>query len=153
MKYKYQNKIITNDQRAVGWYVHRKLYSNPYLFEDESIKVINQLENLNKIKAELEEKDLNFKNPYLVVKEIRDETHRRKYLFHPSEVNITENQPALPSGFENNDENTDSSLVSRDDLFKFLIFKKFCQILLDTLLSLTKNLIFHRCYTNLEIKK
>ena len=152
-KYKYQNKIITNDQRAVGWYVHRKLYSNPYLFEDESIKVINQLENLNKIKAELEEKDLNFKNPYLVVKEIRDETHRRKYLFHPSEVNITENQPALPSGFENNDENTDSSLVSRDDLFKFLIFKKFCQILLDTPLELDQEFNISQMLYQLRNKK
>ena len=26
-KYKYQNKIITNDQRAVGWYAHRKFFS------------------------------------------------------------------------------------------------------------------------------
>ncbi len=121
-KYKYQNKIITNSQRAVGWYAHSKLYSNPYLFEEESVKVINQLQKLNTIE----------KNPYLVIKEISDETHRRKYLFHPSKVNITENQPGLSSGFESDDENTDASLVSKVDLFKFLIFKKFCQILLDT---------------------
>lgn len=151
-KYKYQNKIITNDQRAVGWYVHRKLYSNPYLFEDESINVINQLEKLNKIKAELEKKDLNFKHPYLVIKEIRDETHRRKYLFHPSGVNITEIQP-LPSGFENNDENTDSSLVSRDDLFKFLIFKKFCQILLDTPVELDQEFNISQMLYQLRNKK
>tara|TARA_X000000950_G_scaffold36863_1_gene39347 strand:+ start:1928 stop:5164 length:3237 start_codon:yes stop_codon:yes gene_type:complete len=152
-KYKYQNKIITNDQRTVGWYVHRKLYSNPYLFEEESIKVINQLEKLNKIEVELKEKELDFKNPYLVIKDMRGDTHRRKYLFHPSEVNITENQPALPSGFENNDENTDSSLVSREDLFKFLIFKKFCEILLDTPVELDQEFSISQMLYQLRNKK
>ncbi len=142
-KYKYQNKIITNDQRAVGWYAHRKLYSKPYLFEKESVKVLNQLENLNTIE----------KNPYLVIKEIRDKTHRRKYLFHPSEVNITENQPGLSSGFENDDDNTDSSLVSRIDLFKFLIFKKFCQILLDTPVELDQEFKISQMLYQIRNKK
>ena len=142
-KYKYQNKIITNDQRAVGWYAHKKLHSNPYLFEEESVKVINQLNKLSTVE----------KNPYLVIKEIRDETHKRKYLFHPSEVNITENQPGLSSGFENDDENTDSSLVSRVDLFKFLIFKKFCQILLDTPLELDQEFNISQMLYQIRNKK
>ena len=59
----------------------------------------------------------------------------------------------MPSGFENNDENTDSSLVSRDDLFKFLIFKKFCQILLDTPLELDQEFNISQMLYQLRNKK
>jgi len=143
-KYKFQNnKIITNSQRAVGWFINRKIYGNSHLSEKEGLKILNHLQKLNEIE----------KNPYFVIKEIKNNTHRRKYLFHPSEVNITENIPSLPSGFENIDPNLDSSLVSREDSFKFLIFKKFCQILLDTPLDLDQEFQISQMLYQLRNKK
>ena len=77
------------------------------IFEKESVKVLNQLENLNTIE----------KNPYLVIKEIEIKLTEEN-IYSTSEVNITENQPGLSSGFENDDD-IRLILVSRIDLFKF----------------------------------